>query len=64
MKASGKGVSNLSHKALNMTHLTSKIFVGICLFTAPKLFFLLAFFQFVNLNPPCMQKHNSQMNKK
>lgn len=39
VKARGRQVSNLSHKTLNMAHLTSKIFVGICLFTVPMLFY-------------------------
>lgn len=39
MKARGRQISNWSHKDLNMGHLTSKIFVGICLFTVPMLFY-------------------------
>lgn len=39
IKARGRQVSNLSHKALNMAHLTSKIFVRICLFTVPMPFY-------------------------
>lgn len=37
MKARDRQISNLSHKDLNMAHITFKIFGGICLFTVPML---------------------------
>lgn len=39
MTAGDREVSNSSHRALNTAHLTSKIFVGICLFTVPMPFY-------------------------